>query len=391
MRILQMLTYYRPWISGLTIYAERLARGLAANGHQVTILTSQHEKSLAREAYIDGVRTIRVPVLTRVSKGVLMPEFGPTLRALLPKHDVAHIHLPQFDGAGISINARRMGVPSLLTHHSDIRMPAGGFNWMVQGVIDTANRVALRYVDRVVVNSEDNARHSTLLTRHLGKVRAIPPPIEMPLATAAEAEAFRARWDIGDGPVIGMASRLAAEKGAEVLAQAMPRVLEVFPKARVIHVGPYEDVVGEAAYAARIHTLLADQAKRYGRFWTFAGPQPSFSPVFANLDVLAVPSLNKTETFAMVQAEAMLCGVPVVGSDLPGVRTVSQVTGMGLVVPIGDAAALAGALITVIRERARFIRPRAEVEAQYSTARTVREYELLYSELLNHYGRTQTR
>ena len=39
MRILHLLTYYRPHISGLTIYVERLSRGLAMAGHDVTVLT----------------------------------------------------------------------------------------------------------------------------------------------------------------------------------------------------------------------------------------------------------------------------------------------------------------------------------------------------------------
>jgi hypothetical protein len=41
MRILTTLTYYRPHYSGLTIYAERLARALAGRGHTVTVLTSR--------------------------------------------------------------------------------------------------------------------------------------------------------------------------------------------------------------------------------------------------------------------------------------------------------------------------------------------------------------
>mgnify|MGYP001140588987 FL=1 len=46
MRILTVLTYYRPHYSGLTIYAERLARALVERGHQVTVLTSQYDPAL---------------------------------------------------------------------------------------------------------------------------------------------------------------------------------------------------------------------------------------------------------------------------------------------------------------------------------------------------------
>ena len=76
MRVLVVLTYYRPHTSGLTIYAERMARGLAARGHEVTVLTSRFDPATPLEELRDGVRIIRVPVLWRVGKGVIMPSFG---------------------------------------------------------------------------------------------------------------------------------------------------------------------------------------------------------------------------------------------------------------------------------------------------------------------------
>ena len=98
MRILQILTYYRPHISGLTIYVERLARGLARAGHTVTVLTSQYDHSLPQCEERDGVQIVRAPVMFRLSKGVVMPSFGNLARRLMHHHDVVHMHLPQFDG-----------------------------------------------------------------------------------------------------------------------------------------------------------------------------------------------------------------------------------------------------------------------------------------------------
>ena len=78
MKIVEVLTYYRPHISGLTIYVERLSKALACQGHEVTVLTSQYNKQLPLNEMMDGVRIKRVPVAFRVSKGVIMPMFGPT-------------------------------------------------------------------------------------------------------------------------------------------------------------------------------------------------------------------------------------------------------------------------------------------------------------------------
>ncbi|MER3484925.1 MAG: glycosyltransferase family 1 protein, partial [Chloroflexota bacterium] len=94
MRVLLGLTYYRPHVSGLTIYVERLGRALAARGHQVTVLTSQYDRALPRDERVDGLRIIRVPVAFRVNKGVVMPTIGYWATRLAREHDVISLHLP---------------------------------------------------------------------------------------------------------------------------------------------------------------------------------------------------------------------------------------------------------------------------------------------------------
>ena len=105
MKVLVALTYYRPHVSGLTIYVQRLAGELAARGHDVTVLTSRHDRRLPSEEVIDGVRIVRVPVWARISKGVIMPM---PLWALwhARRHDAVSIHLPQFDGGAVALASR---------------------------------------------------------------------------------------------------------------------------------------------------------------------------------------------------------------------------------------------------------------------------------------------
>ncbi len=102
MKILTELTYYRPHTSGLTIYAERLARAFARRGHQVTVMTTQYDPSLPLEEIMDGVKIIRVPVAARISKGVIAPAFGLVATKLVARHDVMQLHLPQFDAPGLA-------------------------------------------------------------------------------------------------------------------------------------------------------------------------------------------------------------------------------------------------------------------------------------------------
>ncbi len=378
MRILVALTYYRPYTSGLTIYVQRLATALARRGNSVTILTSQYDPSLPRRELMDGVRVVRAPVLARVSKGVIMPSFGFLATALALQHDAMSLHLPQFDAPGLALRGRLLRQPVALTYHCDLNMPPGWLNRTANRVIDASNLAAGALATAIVAYTQDFADNSPYLTRFRSKVRIIPPPVEVAEIPAAEVPAFRQRWNI-QGPVIGMAARLAAEKGVEVLLNALPRVLEVFPNARVLYAGPFENVLGEEDYARRLAPLF----ERYRDHWTFLGTLNAreMAAFFPNCDVIVVPSLNSTESFGLVQVEAMLCGTPSIASALPGVRQPVLQTGMGEVTPIGDSAALSEAIINVLRYPDRYVRPREEITARFSVERTAAAYERLFKEL----------
>ncbi|NLF01561.1 MAG: glycosyltransferase family 4 protein [Anaerolineales bacterium] len=381
MRILIVLTYYRPHTSGLTIYAERLAHGLAARGHQVTVLTSRFDRSCPLDEQTDGVRVVRAPVLFRISKGVIMPTIGYLATKLVLENDVICLHLPQFDAAGIALRGRLAGKPTTLTYHCDLKLPSGLFNWVVNQVVHVMNRLAGLLSDRVVAYTQDFAANSPFLSMFHRKLEIIPPPVELPDVPAEAVEAFAQTHHLdGSSPIIGMAARLASEKGVEVLLRALPRVLEAYPNAQVLFAGQYQDVLGEEIYAKRLEPLFQEHHER----WKFLGV---LSPVemaafFPNLDVIVVPSLNSTESFGLVQVEAMLCGTPSIASNLPGVRQPVLQSGMGEVVPIGDSQALAEAIIRVTRARPSYVKTREEIAARWSTARTAAEYEALFMRLL---------
>ncbi len=365
---------------------ERLARGLARAGHQVTVLSSAYEPTLPLAETSDGVVCVRAPVALRISKGVIMPQFGFMARWLMQGHDVVHLHLPQFDGAGLALNARLKGKPSLLTYHCDVSLPAGLVNRLVQPVIDLANDVAARNVDRIVAYTDDYAKHSRLLSRHLHKVTVIPPPVDIDAPTPDALQAFSEKHRLtsvdGTRPlIIGMAARLATEKGVEILLDAMELVRAKLPAARVLFAGPFKNVLGEETYATRLQPRF--EALGSGK-WTFLGSLrgAELAAFFGSCDVTVLPSLNSTESFGLVQVESMLCGTPSIASNLPGVRVSPTITGMGKVVPIGDAPALAAAILDIAAHRADFIKPRSEIESHFSTARSVAQYESLYHELM---------
>lgn len=380
MRILFALTYYRPHVSGLTIYVERLARAIAKRGHQVTVLTSRYDRRLPLREQLNGVHVVRVPVAFRISKGVVMPTFGFEATRQVLRHDVLSLHLPQLDAAGIALRGRLFGRPVALTYHCDLRLPKGWINALANRVVEVANRMAAGLADRVVAYTEDFAVNSPFLSRYLDKLHVILPPVEVGSVGEAEVAQFIKRWRKRQGPVIGMAARLATEKGVEYLLGAIETILEQHPQAEVLFAGQYEHVLGEEDYAQR----LAPQLERFKDNWSFLGvldPQ-QMACFYKACDVLVLPSVNSTESFGLVQIESMICGTPVVASDLPGVRQPVYTTGMGAVVPLRNSPALAEAILKVLRRPDGFQGDIEAIARQYSPAGTAECYEQLFEELL---------
>jgi len=380
MKILEVLTYYRPWVSGLTIYVERLSRALVEQGHEVTVLTSQYDPALPRNETMHGVNVVRVPVAFRISKGVIMPGFGPMAWKLARQTDVMHLHLPQFDAPGLATRGRLLRKPVVLTYHCDLQLPVGFFNKVVDKVVQFQNQTAGKLADVVATYTRDYAMHSPYLSQFVDrKLVIIPPPITLDPASDEVVRAFHEKHALGDRPVIGISARLAAEKGVEVLLHALPRVLEKYPDLLVLHAGPYKNILGEEAYANRLAPLFEQFKAHYKLLGTLQGDE--LTAFYRNLDILCICSLNSTESFGLVQIEAMRNGVPVAACNLPGVRQPVTMTGMGEVTAIGDSDALAEALIRILDDREQYVRSPELISESFDPMQTAGEYVRIFEAL----------
>lgn len=387
MKILIVLTYYRPHTSGLTIYAERLAKALVNRGHSVTVLTSQFEKSLPKKEIIEGVNIVRVPVWFRLSKGVIMPVFGYLATKLVLTHDVIQLHLPQLDAAGVALRGRLFKKPTIITYHCDLIMPSGVMAWFANKAVLLMNEMAALFAHKIVTYTRDYAENSTYLRRYLRKLSVALPPVELPEVTIDKIDDFRKEHNSeNQWPVIGMAARFATEKGVEVLLKAMPKVLKEFPKAQVQFAGPYKNIIGEEKYFQR----LSDKIEAYEESgnWKFVGVlNPNqMSAFYPNLDVLVLPSLNSTEAFGLVQIEAMINGVPCVASNLPGVRQPVKMHHMGEIIPIGDSDALASSLIRILRDPTLFRNDYDALKMKYLPDMVAMEYENLFDSIVKDFS-----
>ncbi len=376
MRILQILYYAEPYVSGLTIYAGHLAREMTARGHQMTILASQHESSLPREETTpEGYRVIRLPVSAHLDRAVILPMLVPTAIRLMREADVVHMHLPLAESSLLAAIGRAMGKRVIVTHHSDLVLEEGlvtkaavlGAQW--SGIV--AGNIASTFV----TYTKSRAAVSPTVTR-VKDVTIVSPPVVIDTPSPNAREVFRRKHGLGDGKVIGLASRYAVEKGIDILLQTIPAIRQHFPDVKIAIAGPYKDLRTGEPLKGPWDPWIEKYRESVVQLDSLTGQD--LADFYAACDVTVLPSINWTETFGLVQVESMLCGTPVVASDLPGVREPITVTGHGQLAEPGNVDDLGRKLIEVLANPETYAPDIPTVRERFSLQATIDAYEKLY-------------
>jgi glycosyltransferase involved in cell wall biosynthesis len=326
--LLIVLTYYAPYVSGLTNVARDLAEGLAARGYRVTVVTSRYEPGLPAEEEINGVRVLRAPVLARIGKGVISPQFVRLALREARRAQVVNLHLPMLEAGLIATMCRR---PLVVNYHCDVSLPPGLLSDCQRLMVDASSRQAMRRTGTVIVSSEDYARNSRMW-------RSIEPAmVEIP-PTCPPCPGGSPTYRDGDGLHVGFLGRIVAEKGLEYLVEAFRRLDD--PDARLLIGGDFTNVAGGSVIHGLKESIQDDPRIKLLGFV----PEERLPDFYASVDLLALPSVNPLEAFGIVQVVAMLAHVPVLVSNIPGVRMPVRNTGFGEIVEPRDVNGLHRAL-----------------------------------------------
>lgn len=373
-KTLIILYYYHPYVSGVSVYAKRVAERLAECGHEVTVLTSRHEKHLPKKEMIKGVRVVRRPVLLKIGKGVLMPTFWLDAIVQSLKHDSVNPHLPLAD-----IGLSSLFIPKkklVTTYQCDINL---GFKKLERFLTKTSlglMRVALSRSSDIVVLSSDYFENSKM-KKFQDKAIQVYPPIDAKDFKRIDSFALRKKLEIDDQTkIVGFVGRIVYEKGIQYLIESISFLKEKYPKLKIVIVGDHSKVAGGG-----VKDELDKYIKKYPGKIVFTGylSDEELNQFYSMIDILVLPSIDPLEAFGMVQVEAMLCGSPVVASDLPGVREVVKRTGYGLLSKPKDAKDIAKKILDVLENPSKYHPEREKVIDIFDVNETIKRYE----ELLN--------
>jgi glycosyltransferase involved in cell wall biosynthesis len=337
MKVALVTPRFPPDVGGMENYAGWVAETLQADPDvEITVITTSTSRRTTEETF-KGIRVIRLGTWMTLSNTPVNPLWWVQLRRLLTELDVdvVNAHAPVPGVADIA--AFTSSVPVVLTYHSGSLVKGGH---RADGLLRFYERHVLPRVFKrcagLVAVSPVSMAHAT------GRAHLIPPGVDTGLFTPPAPGRTR------DARVlyVGRVERTSRWKGLETLIDSLGRLRELVPGMRLDIVGDGDDVGHLRARAERLG--VADSIDWHGKVGHDELPR-----FYRAAGVTVLPSLTEAESFGMTLVEAMACGCAVVGSDVGGIPFVIRDGVDGLVVPPGDARALADALAAVLTEPCR--------------------------------------
>jgi rhamnosyl/mannosyltransferase len=355
---------YPPTRGGVELHVHDITRSL--DGFSFSVLTSSRSSSRRVHEHL-GVRFVETPERWRVSSAPVTSSWWRELRQ--SDADLLHFHMPNPVGE-LALLASAVDTPLVASYHADpVRSPGLGH------LYSPVQQRFLARADRILVGSPMLAS-TPPLRPHQDRVHVVPygfdPHRWQP--SSEEVEEIRRRHP---GPIVLFVGRLVWYKGVDVLLDAM-RSLE----------GTLV-VVGEGPKRAELEARA--QRDGMGSRVAFVGAvsDQRRASYYRAADVFVAPSTSRAEAFCLALLEAMAYGTPAVSTALGTATSWVNVSGeTGVVVPPGDAGALARALAVLLADDAR----RRELgEAAAERARTRFTLQAMLDAVAHVYASTAAR
>ena len=331
MRIGMVCPYSLDVPGGVQSHVLQLAEVMLARGQEVSVLAPASPDTALPDYVVSAGKAIPIPYNGSVSRLQFSPAVHGRVRRWLTdgEFDVLHLHEP--NAPSLSMWALRVAEgPIVATFHTSTTKSLT--LTVFQGVLRPWHE---KIVGRIAVS--DVARRWQMEALGTDAVE-IPNGVDVTaLASAPPLDGYPR-----PGKTVLFLGRYdEPRKGMAVLLEALPKVVERFDDVQLLVVGRGDEdqlrsQAGELVENIRFLGLVDDAVK---------------ASAMRSADVYCAPNTGG-ESFGIVLVEAMAAGTAVVASDLDAFRGVLRDGEVGRLVPVGDAGALADALIAMLEDDA---------------------------------------
>lgn len=344
MKIAQIVCTFPPYKGGIGNSAYHFAQTLNKRGVKVTTFTPNYQRNTTEQELLDNkVNVVRVKPWLKYGNGAVIPG----LYSQIKNSDRILLHYPFFGGGEIVWIFKLWAgekIPLIIHYHMDVK----GLG-IVAKLLSLPSRLIFnslfRKADRITCASLDYVKNSKLKKIY----RKYPEKfIEIPFGVDTDKFQTGNKRASSQIELLFVSSLDKAHyfKGLEVLLQAL-NLLQSDPNLPEWKL----NIVGEG----ELRSYYKDQAQKSGirNKVDFRGGLKNslLISTYQNSDILILPSINKGEAFGLVLLEAMACGMPVIASDLPGVRRVFTNNEQGLLVLPGNAEDLKNKIKTLLVDK----------------------------------------
>lgn len=321
-RVDVFLQYYRPHVSGLTNMAAVIAEHAARSGLDVHV----HCVSLDSGSHTSVVHGVTVHAYKRtfsLRRAAFSFALVREMWRMRRRGGITHVHMPYPESFVLAALFRK-NWRFISTYQCDA--PRDTFvDRLIATALDWSHRRLIQRSDITVTSSTDYAGYT-----RLRDVIAAHGPEVVPV-TGEDRKGGQPVYRIPGKRLIGFMGRPTYEKGINVLLGAMEKM--PYDDVALLFAGPVSGLTERVGYdRARFQALVdAGRAHHVGFL-----EDEQIKDFYASLDLYVHPSINSFDAFGIVQIEAMSAGIPVVASDIPGVRTAVRATDFGEITRAGD-------------------------------------------------------
>lgn len=334
-----------------------LARALHAQGIRVAVAVFYAGDVLDHELRAAGVEVVDLQKLGRWSNLGVLRKFRSIVRRRRPR--VLHTYMATQNVLALLLRPWLRRQDCAVVCGVRTSLPNAWRYDKVAGMVDCAQKLLLRFADRIISNSSA-ALHNLGVHVLDGRAVVVPNGIEQHrFGFSSELRSVqRSAWNAPDDSVLlGLVGRLDPQKNHALLIEALHLAGDEVPQVSLVF-------VGDGSFKCKQELQAYAESNGVASRILWAGASSDMASIYSALDVLCLCS--DVEGFPNVLAEAMSAGLPCVTTDVGDAALI--VGDCGWIVPPGDAPALSRALLQAVRalpgwERER---PRRRVLEEFS-------------------------